>query len=232
MDHKACKAYFNDTDHRIVGAFLIVFGIAAAITGVVFLTGGGVWAWLPITGGTAAAVIGAVCILRSRKITDGEYDSIVTGYITPNIQGWALEKLGLSPTDVCRLKPMVLGGYCFEENAMIKVGKDGVGRSSRYNAAILLFSGREVYCYIISIDTIGGGSFVSTRVYLYKNIESVSTRTETVTLRYQNRSYDISDERFEIAASDGTGLSFSLSAASENVNNSINQMRSLINGSK
>ncbi len=230
MDYEACNSYFDKVNKYWFS--FIFFGAMGALVGIIMLFSTG-WGWLFLIVGVLAIFCGFGCRDGFNKLTDAEYDKMVADYVNANLEKWALKKFGINESDVSRINPIFLGGYCFDGNIMTKVGLDRIGRSNKYKAAILLFSQQELYCYVVTFYTTSGDyRSDSAQVYFYKDIVTVSTKTETINFKYDGADYHLSQDMLEIVTSGGTGLSVSMSAASENVNNSINQMRSLINGSK
>ncbi len=119
-----------------------------------------------------------------KKPSDEDYDALVAKMKTEKHLGdmqVALEKLGIDESEVTEVKPIHLEGYLFgDKNSYSKVGKDGVVRSSKYQASWIFCSATHVYLYQYTFNTDEDGKKIATEEYCYKDITNFSTSSDTV----------------------------------------------------
>ena len=177
---------------------------------------------LPMTAGGIAMII----VKKATALKDEDYDAAVASMLY-NIQGRALSCLGLDANVANEIAPISFDGYVYRKASKTKQGKDGLWRTNKYEFVMLFFSAHEIHCYTYDFDTTSPQQAETTDVYFYKDIVSVSTATDTVTVKGQHIDY----EYFKLTTSGGTGLSVSLRDA-YNAQQSINAMRALLKTKK
>lgn len=220
MDYAKNKKYFEPMNLK--------FGIIACIVGLLLLSAGDGAAVI----GLIAIAIGVLVIVMQVKgrPTDADIDAAVTSQLA-NMKARALKKLGVDEDEVNEIAPISFDGYVYN-NALIKLGKDGKYRSSKYQAVMFFFSGNEVHCFTYDFSITESGQRESTDVYFYKDIVSVSTQTEGTEYSVgKGKSSQFDYEYFKLTTTGGTSISCSVRNI-DDAQRSINGMRSLIKSKK
>lgn len=163
MDYKKNQKYFQPANLKT--------GVIVCLIGLVLLAAS------PVVGIIAIA-IGALLIYLQvgGRPTDEEIDAAVTSQLK-DMKTRALRKLGVDEDEVSEIAPITFDGYVYNK-ALIKQGKDGKYRSSKYQAVMFFFSSNEVHCFTYDFSIVESSQKESTDVYFYKDIVSVSTQTE------------------------------------------------------
>ena len=217
MDYKKNQKYFQPANLKA--------GVIVCLVGLVLLAAS------PIVGIIAIA-IGALLIYLQvgGRPTDEEIDAAVTSQLK-DMKTRALRKLGVDEDEVSEIAPITFDGYVYNK-ALIKQGKDGKYRSSKYQAVMFFFSSNEVHCFTYDFSIVESSQKESTDVYFYKDIVSVSTQTEGTEYSVgKGKSSHFDYEYFKLTTTGGT----SISCAVRNIDDaqrSINGMRSLIKNKK
>lgn len=217
MDYKKNQKYFQPANLKA--------GVITCLIGLVLLAAS------PIVGIIAIA-IGALLIYLQvgGRPTDEEIDAAVTSQLK-DMKSRALRKLGVDEDEVSEIAPITFDGYVYNK-ALIKQGKDGKYRSSKYQAVMFFFSSNEVHCFTYDFSIVESSQKESTDVYFYKDIVSVSTQTEGTEYSVgKGKSSQFDYEYFKLTTTGGT----SISCAVRNIDDaqrSINGMRSLIKNKK
>ena len=221
MNYAKNKKYFESLNLK-AAIIVIVVGLLFIAVGNGGLTVFGLLVF-------AAGIAFIVLQIKSRP-TDQEIDDAVVAQLA-NMKERALKKLGVDEDEVSEIAPISFDGYVYQ-NALIKQGKDGKYRSSKYQAVMFLFSSNEVHCFTYDFSIVESGQKESTDVYFYKDIVSVSTQTEGTQYSVGNgKSSQFDYEYFKLTTTGGT----SISCAVRNIDDaqrSINGMRSLIKTKK
>lgn len=214
MEYKRNKMYFDTSSMKVAIAILIigiVLTLAQPVVGILVL------------------IIGVFLFVKFR-IKDEQIDAAVASQLS-NMKERALKKLGLDEDEVNEIAPISFDGYVYKD-ALIKKGKDGKYRSSKYQAVMFFFSSNEVHCYTYDFSLIEDSQRESTDVYFYKDIVSVSTQTEGTEYTVGNgKSGKFDYEYFRLTTAGGTSISCSVRNA-DDAQRSINGMRSLIRSKK
>lgn len=217
MDYQKNQEYFQPAN--------IKAGVIVCLIGLVLLAAS------PIVGIIAIA-IGALLIYLQvvGRPTDEEIDVAVASQLK-DMKARALRKLGVDEDEVSEIAPITFDGYVYNK-ALIKQGKDGKYRSSKYQAVMFFFSSNEVHCFTYDFSIVESSQKESTDVYFYKDIVSVSTQTEGTEYSVgKGKSSQFDYEYFKLTTTGGT----SISCAVRNIDDaqrSINGMRSLIKNKK
>lgn len=217
MDYKKNQKYFQPANLKT--------GVIVCLVGLVLLAAS------PVVGIIAIA-IGALLIYLQvgGRPTDEEIDAAVTSQLK-DMKTRALRKLGVDEDEVSEIAPITFDGYVYNK-ALIKQGKDGKYRSSKYQAVMFFFSSNEVHCFTYDFSIVESSQKESTDVYFYKDIVSVSTQTEGTEYSVgKGKSSQFDYEYFKLTTTGGT----SISCAVRNIDDaqrSINGMRSLIKNKK
>jgi hypothetical protein len=217
MDYAKNKKYFQPANLKV--------GIIVCLIGLVLLAAS------PIVGIIAIAVGALLIYLQvGGRPTDADIDAAVTSQLA-SMKARALKKLGVDEDEVNEIAPISFDGYVYNK-ALIKQGKDGKYRSSKYQAVMFFFSSNEVHCFTYDFSIVENSQRESTDVYFYKDIVSVSTQTEGTEYSVgKGKSSQFDYEYFKLTTTGGT----SISCAVRNIDDaqrSINGMRSLIKSKK
>lgn len=105
----------------------------------------------------------------------------------------------------------------------MKQGKDDLYRSSKYEAVMFFFAADDVHCYTYNFSITEDWHRDSTDVYFYKDLVSVSTQTDNMTVGALKFDY----EYFKLTTAGGTSISCNVRNANDS-QRSINAMRQLI----
>lgn len=169
----------------------------------------------------------ALCVTKAKGVvSDAEYDAEVAKMLN-NIQGRALQKLGIDIDEVKEIAPISFDGYGYKGARRAKKGADGLWRTDIYKCVVLFFSNNEVHCYTYLFNTVDGTQSENTDVYFYRDIVSVSTNTSTDLVLNNNVTY----EEFVLTTAGGTSLNVSIRDTG-NAQRSINAMRQLLRAKK
>lgn len=214
MNYEKNRKYFKPMN-LTAGIIACVIGLIIALV-------------LQVVVGIIIIAVGALLIFLQVKgrPTDADIDAAVTSQLA-NMKARALQKLGIDEDEVNEIAPISFDGFVYD-NALIKRGKDGKHRSSKYQAVMFFFSGSEVHCYTYDFSIVESSQSESTDVYFYKDIVSVSTQTEGSEYSVgKGKSSKFDYEYFKLTTSAGT----SISCAVRNIDDaqrSVNGLRNLI----
>lgn len=220
MDYKKNLKYFQPMNLKIaiiacvIGLILMAAGDGALVVGLIAI---------------AVGVLLIVAQVKGRP-TDADIDAAVASQLN-DMKNRALRKLGVDEDEVSEIAPITFDGYVYNK-ALIKQGKDGKYRSSKYQAVMFFFSSNEVHCFTYDFSITESSQKESTDVYFYKDIVSVSTQTEGTEYsvgKGKNSQFDY--EYFKLTTTGGTSISCSVRNI-DDAQRSINGMRSLIKNKK
>lgn len=228
MDYEKNKRYFEEVSYKGANA-LIVWGIIIAVIGFIVLAAAksAVGVIFLLIG--AGMIVGSVFVRKntnSKIVTDQDYEAQIANNLV-GLRERAMNKLGLDEDEVNEIEPIKLDGFRYGNGGELKIGKDGLYRSSKYEAIMLFFSQNEVHIYKWMFDTLEKEQRESTEVYFYKDVVSVSTQTDTIEVG----STKLDNESFKLTTTGGTYVSVSIRDA-EHAQRSINAMRALIKNKK
>lgn len=220
MDYKKNLKYFQPMNLKIaiivciVGLILMAAGDGALVVGLIAI---------------AVGVLLIVAQVKGRP-TDADIDAAVASQLN-DMKTRALRKLGVDEDEVNEIAPITFDGYVYNK-ALVKQGKDGKYRSSKYQAVMFFFSSNEVHCFTYDFSITESGQKESTDVYFYKDIVSVSTQTEGTEYSVgKGKSSHFDYEYFKLTTTGGTSISCSVRNI-DDAQRSINGMRSLIKSKK
>ena len=140
MNYQKNLKYFKSTDtHYYIGLPIFALGAIFFIMGYIF------WTYLfPYQNlvGIALIIIGAIVafVPRSFRSSEKDIDDAVTE-MTKDYETTAAEELGITSLLLREQKPLLIGTYTYENDALYRRGKiDRKFRSDHYTAAALLFT--------------------------------------------------------------------------------------------
>jgi hypothetical protein len=132
-------------------------------------------------------------------VTDADFDAILKKKVAEyNIFQMALKKIGLDVDEVREINPIFFDGYYSSGGAAVKLGKDMVYRTSKYQMSCLLFSSTQVYLYSFIFDLKSNETNEHTEEYFYKDVTSVTTDTNIIEIRYVNGCLGIDVRRVSV----------------------------------
>lgn len=220
MDYKKNLKYFQPMNLKIaIIACIVGLIVMAAVDGALVV-------------GLIAIAVGVLLIVAQVKgrPTDADIDAAVASQLN-DMKTRALRKLGVDEDEVNEIAPITFDGYVYNK-ALVKQGKDGKYRSSKYQAVMFFFSSNEVHCFTYDFSITESGQKESTDVYFYKDIVSVSTQTEGTEYSVgKGKSSQFDYEYFKLTTTGGNSISCSVRNI-DDAQRSINGMRSLIKSKK
>lgn len=200
------SVFINDSAEAGTGIVCLLIGAAGLY--------GGTWAFKKLSAN------------KHSPEADAAYDALVQSMMNFSKDD-ALAKLGLDESEVTEAAPVCISGYSFDNSLLVKRGMDGKWRSDRYETWYMFFSSNEVHCCKKAIKTTENWKTVSTDVYFYKDIVSVSTTSESKTVLNKKIDYDC----FVLTTAGGTAFKVSLKDV-DDAQRSVNAMRSLLRAKK
>lgn len=200
MDYAKNKKYFKSINLKYP-IITIVFGVWLMSISV-------------MVGLLVAAIGGGIIVLNTfGKPSDSEIDLICLNELE-NIIQQGLKKIGLDEEEVKLIAPITISGPYFKNistQALYKLGGDKRWRSSNFEAIVLFFSEKQVYSYNYRFSLIENEKNESTDEYFYKDIVSVSTSSDTITVtNAAGKSSTLNYEQFKLTTSGGTSISCSV----------------------
>lgn len=118
--------------------------------------------------------------LSKKPITDGEYEEMVSKYLTSNdFKQKAMSKLGVDEDEVKDADPIHFEGYRFDNDSLSKKGKDDLWRSSKYQVTWIFFGKGQLYVYQNTFFMDEDGRKERTEEYFYKDVTNFSITSET-----------------------------------------------------
>ena len=179
MDYKRNNAYFEpevpqlSTSPGIICTIIGVVTLPLIIGFVLLPIGIGLW-------------IGAAKSNKSRiVVTDAEIDHVCQNRIN-NLEEIALKKLGIRKKQVEETKPIQIADYYYGDISgdcpyLEKQGKDGMWRSSNYNAMVFFFSKDQVYGFCFRFSLLEDEKLEISDECFYGDIVSLSVAYKVVT---------------------------------------------------
>lgn len=201
----------------VLGALIALCGLATGeVTGILFA--------ILIGGGLAAGGGYWLYTKTANTPTDAQIDQLMEQSMA-SLRQAALAKLNLDPEEVKLVEPVVATGYAIRDSMLVKQGKDRRTRGNIVTGMIILFSDHEMHTYTKRVD-LANANFQqeSTGEYFYRDVVSIETRTDTVTL---NSGQQVSLEELMITTSGGTSIANTLFDTGQ-VSQSLNGARQLI----
>jgi len=116
----------------------------------------------------------------NRGISDEYLDAIIENIVPNDLYERALDELMLDESEVKEVKPIYFEDYFIDENELIARGRDGIDRSTTYQASWLFGTAKQLCVYQYTFDVETGASRESTKKYFWKNITELSNSTEIV----------------------------------------------------
>ena len=118
---------------------------------------------------------GCGCLSKKDEMTMQQYMSIVqTKAQALNSQARAMEKIGLDPSQIQEIPPIVLSSFVYDDDCLIRVDNN-IAVSSQYSIAWIFFSATQMYTYRFIFDTTSDNTWEMTKDFFYTDITCFST---------------------------------------------------------
>ncbi|MDR3109573.1 MAG: DUF308 domain-containing protein [Planctomycetaceae bacterium] len=226
IDYKRCNSYFNNNGSIGLGIVLIIVGILLLF---IFI-------------GIIPLAIGIWKIyLAVTRPKDEEIDQMCKDHIR-NITSVALSKLGIDEDQVKEANPVIVAGYYYGDGfgeMSFAVGKDGVTRTSAYNAVVFFFSTDQIFRYSYSFSLLKNDDNANTGEVFYGDVVSVACSEDSYGMgspaATANGQTKVKYQKFVLTTTGGTTMSATFSNRSRDmsaIEQSVNAMRSLLRGKK
>jgi hypothetical protein len=206
-------------------------GIICIVIGVVLLLFASVG---PVLIGLVLIGLGCFLIYQQTadRPTDADFDHQVS-LALGELRKRALQKLGLDESEVDMIKPVIVGGKIYNGGTSIKRGKDGVYRTSDCEGVVIFFAEQELHAYKYQVSLVNSGrTREETDVYFYRDVVSVSTRSDSIEVRVDQTPVPVHHDVFRLTTSGGTNIECSMGAAVGSTENEIHAARQLIRDKK
>ena len=123
-----------------------------------------------------ASTDGCGCLSsKSKAMTMSEYMAMVQRKCQAmDLRSKALQKIGLDPSQVQEIPPIVLSSFVYDDDCLIRVDSN-VAVSSQYSVAWIFFSSTQMYTYRYIFDTTSDNTWEMTKDFFYSDITCFST---------------------------------------------------------
>lgn len=227
INYEQNKKYFRTTSYK-PGIVLGVIGMFLLLTG----KGG------PVVIGLALVGLGGFLIYQqvSGRPADAEIDR-QTEAVMSEIRQRALRKLGLDMDEVSLIDPIVVGGYFLGSLGtpnLVRQGKDGRFRSSSFEGVVIFFGEQELHAYKYQMSLIADENRVSTDVYFYRDVVSVSTNSSSSPVHVVGETKEKlwKTEVFTLTTSGATAVVCSMNTSDGAAERTIQGARQLVRNKK
>lgn len=121
---------------------------------------------------------GCGCLSKGGKMTMQQYMGIVQNKCQSlNSKEKAMAKIGLDPSQIEEIPPIVLSSFVYDDDCLIRVD-DNVAVSSQYSITWIFFSATQMYTYKFIFDTTSDNTWEFTKDFFYTDITCFSTLRE------------------------------------------------------
>lgn len=224
-DAKAFDKYFRPAKLgapiKTIGVGIVIFLIgffapAALVIGILVIALGGYWLYS----------------LKNVGVTDAEVGAAIA-QAGASAQQTGLQKLGLDPSEVNLIAPVVIEGPDFKKSrGKIRKGKDGVVRTAANQVLVLFFSDHMVHCYTYRFDITDPSVHAQeTDEYFYRDVVSVATATEDEKFTANGKTETVSLDAFLLRNAGGESLRIAAYNGGQ-LAHSVSGMRALIQQKK
>ena len=205
-DRDTARRYFEVVNNKI----LIIICAAGLLLTIMGIANSRYMGGMIVLGLILLGISGFILYRRfTKKVTDEMYDAIVDRVLKgQNVEKRALSILGLDPTEVSEVRPIVIDGYDYVNATQVKLGKDQKWRSNMYSVTMLYFCRAELYTYKFRFCVTDDRTWDSSDMYFYDDIVSVSTASET--LKINGGRDKIDSSAIKLTTSGGTTFSASI----------------------
>lgn len=118
---------------------------------------------------------GCGCLSSNSTMSMQEYLALVQNKCQAmNLRDRALAKIGLDPSQVQEIPPIVLSSFVYDDDCLIHVDNN-VAVSSQYSITWIFFSATQMYTYRYIFDTTSDNTWEFTKDFFYTDITCFST---------------------------------------------------------
>ena len=115
------------------------------------------------------------CLTKGSNMTMQQYMGIVQAKCQAlNSQARAMEKIGLDPSQIQEIPPIVLSSFVYDDDCLIHVDNN-IAVSSQYSITWIFFSATQMYTYKYIFDTTSDNTWEMTKDFFYTDITCFST---------------------------------------------------------
>ena len=115
------------------------------------------------------------CMGKKGSMTMQQYMGIVQAKCQAlNSQARAMEKIGLDPSQIQEIPPIVLSSFVYDDDCLVRVDNN-VAVSSQYSVTWIFFSATQMYTYKYVFDTTSDNTWEYTKDFFYTDITCFST---------------------------------------------------------
>lgn len=120
------------------------------------------------------------CLNKIKGISMSEYMAIVQRKCQSlDLRSRALQKIGLDPSQVQEISPIVFSSFVYDEDCLIRVDNN-VAVSSQYSITWIFFSSTQMYTYQYIFDTTSDNTWEYTKDFFYSDVTCFSTTHKLV----------------------------------------------------
>ena len=118
---------------------------------------------------------GCGCLGKSSGMTMQSYMSMVQQKCQSlNLQDRAMAKIGLDPSQIQEIPPIVLSSFVYDDDCLVRVDSN-VAVSSQYSITWIFFSATQMYTYKYIFDTTSDNTWEITKDFFYTDVTCFST---------------------------------------------------------
>ena len=118
---------------------------------------------------------GTGCMSKGSNMTMQQYMGIVQAKCQAlNTQERAMAKIGLDPSQVQEIPPIVLSSFIYDDDCLVRVDNN-IAVSSQYSVTWIFFSDTQMYTYKYIFDTTSDNTWEYTKDFFYTDITCFST---------------------------------------------------------
>lgn len=119
---------------------------------------------------------GCGCLGKASKLNMQAYIELVNRKCQAlNLREKALAKIGLDPSQVQEIAPIVMSSFVFDDDCLIRVD-DNIAVSSQYSITWIFFSATQMYTYKYIFDTTSDNTWEFTKDFFYTDVTCFSTQ--------------------------------------------------------
>lgn len=121
---------------------------------------------------------GGGCLGSKSSMTMQAYNNMVQQKCQSlNLYQRALAKIGLDPSQIQEIPPIVLHSYVYDDDCLIRVDEN-IAVSSQYSITWIFFSDVQMYTYQFIFDTTSDNTWEYTKDFFYTDVTCFSTAQE------------------------------------------------------
>lgn len=112
---------------------------------------------------------------KNKTLTMQQYNEIVQQMCNRlDLRNRALGKIGLDPSQVQEIAPIILSSYIYDDDCIIRVDNN-VAVSSQFSVTWIFFSNTQMYTYQYIFDTTSDNTWEYTKDFFYTDVTCFST---------------------------------------------------------